>query len=224
MAETIDNLVLRRRYAELLRQFMSGRMTNYEYDDRADDFIFHSRADDALDRVYEVAWLTYCDIRKHRMTDPDRRLPKAARRCVARWIVFLRSGAPICPDATQLILAKPSRPVEYHASNRTLIFAGLSACVLLTGLFAANGVSVMLGVLASALAIAIAVGAGRLMRVNIDRHWINAPARLVPDREQTAAFDPNSLWPFASQSEYELALRTAGYFGCSQPPQISISI
>lgn len=85
---------LRRAYAELLRQFASGRMTNFEYEDRFDELSAAAPPDDAVWAVYLEAWHYYCDIQKHRMTDPDRRLSPSARRRLATWIVFLHTDQP----------------------------------------------------------------------------------------------------------------------------------
>lgn len=107
------NFELRLACATLLRQFMSGRMTNDEYQDRLAELHNRYGFDAAVADFDLVVWHLYCDIRTHRMTDPGRRPPKPIRRRVARWIVFLRTmeplgqGKPVCKTriARRLMLA-----------------------------------------------------------------------------------------------------------------------
>lgn len=92
----------RRAYAELLRQFMSGRMTNFEYENRFNKLESRFGPDDTVWAVYLRVWECYCDLRKHRMTDPGRRLPPEMRLEIARWIVFLHT------DQAGLVPPSPS--------------------------------------------------------------------------------------------------------------------
>ena len=78
----------RDQYAELLRHFVAGRMTNFEYEESCDQ-IFRTN-DEAVHQIYCAMWPTYCDIRKHTMTG-DYALSKEGRRLVAQWILFLHS-------------------------------------------------------------------------------------------------------------------------------------
>lgn len=81
----------RNRYAELLRQFCSGRMTNRRYEEATWRILDESRPEDlAIVEVYGMAWFLYCDLRTHRLQERWRLTPEG-RREVARWIVFLHS-------------------------------------------------------------------------------------------------------------------------------------
>ena len=84
---------VRREYAQLLRQFLSGRMPNKEYQRRCEAIIDRGDTPDAVQVIYNAAWHLYRDIRTHRMTG-DRRPTPALRRRIARWVAFLYSDAP----------------------------------------------------------------------------------------------------------------------------------
>ena len=80
----------RDKYAQLLRDFISGKITNFEYEDKFDEQILIS--DTAIDQIYCEMWHTYCDIRKHKLTDSqwyqdDREFNKT----VIRFVLFLHS-------------------------------------------------------------------------------------------------------------------------------------
>ena len=81
----------RKQYAELVRQFLSGRMTNHQYEDRCDAIVYD--ADTAVDQVYCELWAGYCDFREH-YVGIKHGMPRDSRRTAARWIMFLRSNRP----------------------------------------------------------------------------------------------------------------------------------
>ncbi len=81
----------RRQYAELVRQFLAGRMTNHQYEDRCDDLL--DDGDDAVSQVYCELWKSYCDFREHYL-GRKHGMTREGRRMAARWIMFLRSGRP----------------------------------------------------------------------------------------------------------------------------------
>jgi len=80
----------RDRYAELLRHFLAGRITNDDYERRADQIMASDSGteDRAIAEVYQRVWFLYCDIRTHRMSGKWA-LPPEGRREAARWIMFL---------------------------------------------------------------------------------------------------------------------------------------
>ena len=81
----------RRKYAVLIRQFVSGRMTNDEYEDRVDGITYDKR-DHAILEVYLLIWTCYDDLKTHRLTK-QWRLDRPARRQVAQAVLFLQSDA-----------------------------------------------------------------------------------------------------------------------------------
>jgi len=81
----------RRRYAELVRHFLSGRMTNFEYELECDRLM--RPMDEASDKVYCELWKCYCDVREHRM-GKTRGMTREGRRLTARWIMFLKTNRP----------------------------------------------------------------------------------------------------------------------------------
>jgi hypothetical protein len=89
------NFEFRRRYAELLRQFISGRVNTDGYEDRFFEMVDRDGPEEAVWAVFASVWHLYDDITPHFMTDSRHRVSPELRRRVARWIVFLRSRAPI---------------------------------------------------------------------------------------------------------------------------------
>ncbi len=77
----------RDKYAELLRHFAAGQLTNDDYDDQTDKVAFK---DDSVNEIYDQMWFTYCDLRTHKLTGKDK-LTAEGRKVVARFIMFLYS-------------------------------------------------------------------------------------------------------------------------------------
>ncbi|WP_417737254.1 hypothetical protein [Rosistilla oblonga] len=82
---------VRLEFAQLVRQFLSGRMTNHAYEDRYE--ALPEDGDEAVNQVYCRLWNEYCDFREHRM-GRKHGMTRDGRRVAARWIMFLRSGRP----------------------------------------------------------------------------------------------------------------------------------
>ena len=102
-------------YAELVRHFLSGRITNHEYEKRCDALL--DSGDEAISQIYCRLWNSYCDFREHRM-GMKHGMTRDGRRIAARWIMFLRSG----------------RRYEYPipgclASILSVLILGLARCV-----------------------------------------------------------------------------------------------
>ncbi|HLK57465.1 MAG TPA: hypothetical protein VKU00_12940 [Chthonomonadaceae bacterium] len=71
-------------YAQLLRHFASGVITNDEYDDRF--FQIHDdTSDPALWCIWEAVWPCYCDLRTYRLRGKHTLSPET-RRVIARAI------------------------------------------------------------------------------------------------------------------------------------------
>ncbi len=78
-------------YAELLRHFASGRLTNTEYDEASEAYV--AARDLALSEIWWQMWYTYDDLHEHRLTGKHE-LPREGRTDVARMVVFLHSDLP----------------------------------------------------------------------------------------------------------------------------------
>ena len=74
--------------AELLHQFVAGRVTNDEFVERQPD-----SKDQAVLEIESEAWFLYDDIRVHRLTGKWK-LDRKTRGQVATWIMFLKTGLP----------------------------------------------------------------------------------------------------------------------------------
>lgn len=81
----------RLQYAELVRHFLAGRLTNHQYETCCDALL--DDGDQAVSQVYCRLWTTYCDVRTHYM-GRKHGMTRDGRRIAARWILFLRSGRP----------------------------------------------------------------------------------------------------------------------------------
>jgi hypothetical protein len=83
--------VARNKFAELLRHFVAGNLTNFEYEDTADRILKNAaREDRSLWAIHSRVWFFYSDVREHRLRDRHA-LTDEGRSAVARWILFLYS-------------------------------------------------------------------------------------------------------------------------------------
>ena len=83
----------RAEFAELLRRFAAGQLTNDEYEDRAFEILpvpARHAEDQGLWPIMEMSWFLYDDLHKHRL-DGKYKLTRDGRREVCRWILFLQS-------------------------------------------------------------------------------------------------------------------------------------
>jgi hypothetical protein len=89
------NTLRRKKYAELLRHFFAGQITNHEYEYRADAIIFDlSHQDDpVLWAIWRNAWATYDGLFTHKMTGRHA-LTRENEAEVAKWITFLYTDQP----------------------------------------------------------------------------------------------------------------------------------
>lgn len=78
----------RDRYAEILRHFAAGRLTNFEYEDACECFL--RTPDRAVREIWWAMWHLYDDLKEHRMTGTHE-LPSTTRAIVVRSVVFLHS-------------------------------------------------------------------------------------------------------------------------------------
>lgn len=88
------NRTVRNEYAELLRGFIGGQITNFEYEDRFDKFdLGQAISDPAINEIFGAMWSAYCDIREHKMTGKFK-LVGENRETAIRFILFLHSSFP----------------------------------------------------------------------------------------------------------------------------------
>jgi len=71
-----------------LRRFMSGKITNYDF-----EALMPETADPAISSIWETAWYYYSDLKKHKLIGSHRLHPEA-RKQWAKWILFLDSDLP----------------------------------------------------------------------------------------------------------------------------------
>ncbi|MEO9824559.1 MAG: hypothetical protein ABJF50_09115 [Paracoccaceae bacterium] len=71
--------------AQLLRNFVSGKVSNDAFEDAQP-----TTHDLAIDAIWDTAWVFYDDSKEHRLIGKYR-LPPDQRRACVRWILFLYS-------------------------------------------------------------------------------------------------------------------------------------
>lgn len=77
----------RRKLTEKLRQFVSGRITNYQYEDMTP----RRSPDKAIWAIQQRVWTVYDDLHEHILTGKWA-LNKEGRAIVSRYILFLHSN------------------------------------------------------------------------------------------------------------------------------------
>jgi hypothetical protein len=91
-AMTVD-CKARRAAAQLFRNFISGRITNDEFEGRRP-----ATGDRAIHAIWDTAWCLYSDTHEHRLVGNYRLTYDIKRSCV-RWLLFLHGNLDYCwPD------------------------------------------------------------------------------------------------------------------------------
>lgn len=84
----------RDRYAEVLRQFVTGQITNFEYERCCEAITSKKKGDDvAIDEIWKTVWQTYDDFKEHRLAGAWA-LSKELRQTMDRCLLFLASDYP----------------------------------------------------------------------------------------------------------------------------------
>lgn len=181
-------------YAELLREFMAGKWTTDQYEDRY-YAIMKGREDPACSAIFDVVWHFYSDLIPHKMRGSHRLSPEV-RKMVSRWVLFLRSDSPI--DT----LDQHSETIEpVHARMPAVAFAiawtfgllGL-AVALLCGWWVVSAACTVFLVL-------LWLGTIGLGGVCLNPQAVNA----------AFANEGNNIWPFPNEKAFSHARQTAGF-------------
>jgi hypothetical protein len=198
MPDALDqSLMFRRQYSELLRHFIAGRLTNDKYEDAYFELEGMYGRDPSVWAVFSSVWHFYDDLSEHRMTG-DHRLTPEWRRRVARWIVFLRSGAPLADVSGPI---PDRRPLRTKVIEKVMGFGAFQA--LQTGAIAAWH-----GYLMWAASCCGLLGFLLLMR----RQYLPFGASLSPQHAAHAlSDDPADPWPFRSPEDLHAALEYPTY-------------
>jgi hypothetical protein len=112
----------RKRFAELIRQLASGRLTNDEFQD-ASGLLARDSNDPAIHELRREMWVTYSDLYEHRLIGRHK-LSRADRHVVVRMVVFLHSDLPYewplkAQTGCLLGLMRRVRPVASHGTARS---------------------------------------------------------------------------------------------------------
>lgn len=99
--QVVVDRAARREMAGLVRGLASRRLTNFQFEERAEALAERAAADPALWEVCLFCWSWYDDFREHRLAA----LAPAQRRAWARVVLFLRSDEPYC-------WIRPRRPLR----------------------------------------------------------------------------------------------------------------
>jgi hypothetical protein len=93
--------------AKLIEDFLSCRITNFEYDNR------YPRSDDlALFAIYSMLWFAYSDVREHRM-DGKHTLSSEWRQVVEHCILFLKTEFEYHGPRNFVSLSAPFKRIWY---------------------------------------------------------------------------------------------------------------
>ena len=122
----------RTRFAELLRAYYLGRMTNWDFEDAVDSLDGSNEEENLICAVfYGGPWCSYSDNREYKFT-AEAKLTRENRRIVARWILFLKSNQPYSwpspnplPGWIALPLLVSGLPLAYIVGSRYCLPAGL---------------------------------------------------------------------------------------------------
>ena len=87
-SEPIVDSAARRAAAQVLRAFISGRMTNDDFEEQ-----IPLTDDPGIHAVWDGAWHFYDDMRTHKLIG-RRKLDTEARRLCVRWLLFLDNNFP----------------------------------------------------------------------------------------------------------------------------------
>ncbi len=185
-ATSIPSAVLaeRRRTAEVLRHFASGRTTQFEFEYSLSKTPSCGFYDPVLDRVQQFAWLLYDDFKKHKLKGTHK-LSRHERRAIARWILFLRSGY-------ESIEGRPEVREEGTVSECALYLCLISAPVWAPIAIAGILWGVYGALIAAGVGFAFLFGLGVFLRVDDQ----------IFACDQAFQTEEVSVWPFRSRDEF----------------------
>ena len=84
----------RTRFAELLRAYYLGRITNWDFEEAVESLEGSEEEENLIFTVfYGGPWFSYSDNREYKFT-AEGKLTRENRKIVARWILFLKSNQP----------------------------------------------------------------------------------------------------------------------------------
>ena len=168
----------RRKYAELVRQFISGRMTNDEYEDRY-EAIQQNKSDTAIGEIYHQLWFLYDDIQTHKMTGTHR-LDREGRKTVAKTILFLQSDN------------------EYQWPKDSMLGISLILWLVLIGVVSSILMSLMPRHLLLIVAAALVIGISFIALCGL---------RSVAENRRWKRHGDTEAWPFLRQADLAEAVR-----------------
>lgn len=195
MADVWLNIPARRAYAELLRHFASGRVTNFEFEEQGEQIERTFGADAAVNVIDAAAWYLYDDLKEHRLGEGGRDVSET-RREIGRWILFLRSDLPA-----------PETHRWSEGPVRTALAMGGLLCWLV-------GCVLMLCGPWSWTLIAFTGCAACYAGIWLFQLVTRLSLELRPARRAALEMaERNSIWPFAIEGQLRLAKSQSGYLG-----------
>lgn len=109
----------RDRASQLLRDFISGKITNFDFESR-----WPVTQDPSVDAIWDTAWLFYDDFKTHKLTGRHK-LDATTKRMIVRWIIFLHGDFDYQWPRLSLAGADPSVRVEQSAWQQLFFPSGL---------------------------------------------------------------------------------------------------
>ena len=186
----------RDKYAELLRHFASGQLSNKAYEKQAMK-ILEQTNDLALEEVYWQVYNTYDDFMKHRLTKAHA-LTKDGKKAVARWVLFLCSNA-----GCEEIMACESFKDDSTWKQSLLFSLGfilLVVAVILIHVFLLVNFPIVLLIVVIIEASAVFAIIRAFKPSTQASDWNKIEHELWEK-----AWDTNGVWPFKTKEEFENA-------------------
>ncbi len=79
----MNDLRARRKSAELIRHFISGQVTNFEFEEKSIE-----SNDPVIRAIEDCLWCLYDDFTEHKLNE-EHKLSKELKHHMARWLLFL---------------------------------------------------------------------------------------------------------------------------------------
>lgn len=198
MAGCAPGMQFRHRYAVVLRHFLAGRLTTDQYEHAYGELESRYGADEAAWAVFACVWHLYDDVFPHRMRGRHQ-LSRESRHHLARWVVFLRSGA----ELADVSHAAPAPPSKWQPSAEGVLK------VLLFGYLCIASVAVACAGVVLAWPAAMVSLAALICSVS---DMSGGGVSLEPLHAQHAfSDDPDDPWPFRSRGDLEAAVARPTY-------------
>jgi hypothetical protein len=198
----------RRQVAQALRQFLSCRMHNDQYDDLADDQLWDESPDEGTRQAHHLAWCNYDDLSRHYLKGRHA-LDEEDRAAMLRCILFMHSD---CEYEWPQFPAWPADFTGFYTvgyfviTSPLFMFPIVQICIPVGHAYFYQSFVIML------LMVGFWIWSWFKVKKYVLRipkrhheHALRERAMVMKQIEQDCKGDL-ALWPFRNRSQYEHAL------------------